>query len=222
MKLNKKAEEEQKRKEAEAAKKTIHTFQGSGSSTEEESPKKHSARQVKVGGLVGRPLLKELEEMSMGGRPKDKKVFEEEVLGACRAGGIDTEKIDDSATIMGRAYPKYSGGKSCFIPVVWDTGCSKSIISEQSVRGLGIHIEELERALSIVTASGDSLSIIGVADVFIKTQVMGVQRKMLQCCVLCGHKQAPEILVSLERMKALRIIHPTFGKETIYQYLFKK
>ena len=79
----------------------------------------------------------------MGGRPKDKKVFEEEVLRACRAGGIDTEKIDDSATTMGRAYSKYSGGKSCFIPVVCDTGCSKSIISEQSVRGLGIHIEEL-------------------------------------------------------------------------------
>ena len=148
--------------------------------------------------------------LSLGIRPKDKTVFEEEVLRACRAGGMDTEKIDDSATSMGRAYSKYSGGKSCFIPVVWDTGCSKSIISEQAVRGLGIHIEELGRALNIFTASGESLSIIGIADVFIKTQVTGDQRKMLQCCVLRGHKQAPEILVSLKRMKALRIIHPTF------------
>ena len=106
MKLKKKAEEEQKRKEAEAAKKTIHTFQGSGSSTEEESPKKLSARQAKVGGLVGRPLFKELEEMSMGGRPRDKRVFEQEVLRACRACGMDTEKIDDSAS--------HYNGKSIF------------------------------------------------------------------------------------------------------------
>ena len=38
--------------------------------------------------------------------------------------------------------------------------------------------------------------------------------------MLRGHKQAPEILVSLERMKALRIIHQTFGTETIDEYLF--
>ena len=131
------------------------------------------------------------------------------------------EKIDDSATTMARAYSKMSGGKACFIPLVWDTGCSKSIISEEAVRGLGIHIEELGKALNIVTASGESLSIFGVADVFIKTQVTGEHRKMIQCCVLRGNKQAPEILVSLERMKALRIIHPTFGKETIDDYLLK-
>ena len=40
---------------------------------------------------------------------------------ACRADGIDTEKIDDSATTMARAYSKISGGKTCFIPLVWDT-----------------------------------------------------------------------------------------------------
>ena len=118
-KLKKKAEEE--RKEAEAAKKTLQIFQGSGSSTEEESPKKFSARQGKVGSLVGRSLFKELNEMSLGGRPKDKKMFEEQVLRACRADGIDTEKIDDSATTMARAYSKISGGKTCFIPLVWDT-----------------------------------------------------------------------------------------------------
>ena len=35
--------------------------------------------------------------------------------------------------------------------------------------------------LNIVTASGDTLSIIGVADVYIKMQVTGDLRKMLQC-----------------------------------------
>ena len=163
MKLKKKAEEELKKKEAEAVKRAFQTYQGSGSSAEKESPKKLSSRQAKVGGLAGRSLYKELEEMSKGARPKDKKVFEEELLRACRAGNIDTEKADDSVITMGRAYSKYSGGKFMVIPVVRDTGCFKSIISEQAVKGPGIQMEELSRALNIVTAY-----IIGVADVFIK------------------------------------------------------
>ena len=56
VKLRKKAEEELKKKEAEAAKRAFQTYQGSGSSAEEESPKKLSARQAKVGGLAGRSL----------------------------------------------------------------------------------------------------------------------------------------------------------------------
>ena len=59
---------------------------------------------------------------------------------------------------------------------------------------MGIHIEELGKSLNIVTASGDSLSIVGVSDVFIKTQVTGEHMKMMQCCVLRGHKQAPRCL----------------------------
>ena len=82
------------------------------------------------------------------------------------------------------------------IPVVWDTGCSKSIISEQAVKGLGIQMEELRRALNIVMASGDLLSIIGVADIFIKTQVTGEKRRMIQCCVMAGHKGSPEFYES--------------------------
>ena len=56
VKLRKKAKEELKKKEAEAAKRAFLTYQGSGSSAEEESPKKLSARQAKVGGLAGRSL----------------------------------------------------------------------------------------------------------------------------------------------------------------------
>ena len=45
---------------------------------------------------------------------------------------------------------------------------------------------------------------------------------MVQCCVMAGHKGSPEVLVNLERMKALRIIYPMFGKETIDEYLYKE
>ena len=116
--------------------------------------------------------------------------------------------------LLRRVYSRYSGGRSCYIPVVWDTSCSKSIISEESVRGLGVHIEELGKSLNIISASGDTLSIVGTAHIFIKTQVTGPRKKMIQCCVLMGNKQASEILV-----KALRIIHESFGSQTIDECL---
>ena len=83
------------------------------------------------------------------------------------------------------------------------------------MKGLGIHIEEVGKSLNIISAS-----VVRVADVFTKTQVTGSRKKLLQCCVLRGNRQSPEILVSLERMKALHIIHETFGSETIDEYLF--
>ena len=81
-------------KEAEALRKAFQIFQTS-SDTEEESPKKFSARQAKLGDIAGRQLFKELNEMSMGTRPCVKKVLDEEVLRAYKAVG-DNEKIDDS------------------------------------------------------------------------------------------------------------------------------
>ena len=51
---------------------------------------------------------------------------------------------------MGKAFSRYSGGRACYIPIILDTGCSKSIISEEAVRALGSHINELERSLNII------------------------------------------------------------------------
>ena len=49
----------------------------------------------------------------------------------------------------------------------------------------------------------------------------GQKKKLIQCCVLRGNKQSPEILVSLEMMKTLKIMHPTFGKQTIDEFLYQ-
>ena len=132
-----------------------------------------------------------------------------------------TGEVDNSATTVGSAYARLTGGKGCQIPIIWDTGCSKSIISEEAVRSLGLQITELDRSLKIISASGEALTIIGVADIYIRTQVTGQKKKLIQCCVLRGNKQSPEILVSLEMMKKLRIIHPTFGKQTIDEFLYQ-
>ena len=88
------------------------------------------------------------------------------------------------------------------------------------MRALGSQITELDRSLKIISASGEALTIIGIADIYIQTQVTGQKKKLIQCCVLQGNKQSPEILVSLEKMKELRIIHPTFGRQTIDEFLY--
>ena len=49
----------------------------------------------------------------------------------------------------------------------------------------------------------------------------GQKKKLIQCCVLRGNKSCPEILVSLEKMKELKIIHPTFGRQTIDEFLYQ-
>ena len=87
---------------------------------------------------------------------------------------------DDSATTMGKAFARYTGGRGCYIPVIWDTGCSKSIISEEAVKALGSQITELDRSLKIISASGEALSIIGTADIFIQTQVTGKKKRPLK------------------------------------------
>ena len=60
-----------------------------------------------------------------------------------------------------------------------------------------------------------------MSDVFIKTQVTGKKKTLLQCAVLRRNKN-PEILVSLENMKKLGRVHPTFGHQTIDRSLFNQ
>ena len=121
---------------------------------------------------------------------------------------------------MGKAFSRYSKGVGCYIPIIWDTGCSLSIVSEEAVRALGYQINELDRLLKIISASSESLSIFGTADIFITTQVTGKRKRLLQCWVLRGNKQNPEILVSLEMMKKLKIVHETLGLQTIDEFLY--
>ena len=84
-----------------------------------------------------------------------------------RAYAARATEVDNSATTVGKAYARLTGGKGCQIPIIRDTGCSKSIISEEAVRSLGSQITELDRSLKIISASGEALTIIGVADIYI-------------------------------------------------------
>ena len=73
----------------------------------------------------------------------------------------------ETATVRGSAYSKLSGGKACEVPMVWDSGCTKDIVSEEVVSALGAHISKLNWPLTIVTASRDCLNILGTSNIFI-------------------------------------------------------
>ena len=72
----------------------------------------------------------------MAGDSKEAKKLGEEIFKAYRANGTNSLG-DESATTMGKAYSRLSGGMGCYIPVIWDSGCSKTIVSEEAVRALG-------------------------------------------------------------------------------------
>ena len=176
-------------------------------------------RQARLYVPHSRSLYKELNEMPSGSKPQEVKKLGDEILKMYRATGAESLG-DDSTTTIGKAFSRYSGGRGCYIPIIWDTGCSKSIVSEEAVRALGSQINKLYRSLKIIYASGDSLSTMGTEDIFITTQVIDKRKRLPQCCVLRGNKQNPEILVSLEMTKKLKIVHETFGLQTIDDFLY--
>ena len=66
------------------------------------------------------------------------------------------------------------------------------------------------------------LNILGTSNIFINMQVTGKGKKMLEGAVIKGNKQEREILVSLQNMKRFGIVHPTFGFETIDQFIYNQ
>ena len=89
------------------------------SDSEEDSPKRpvYAARQARLTGGKSRSLFKELNSMTDGNVEK----LGDEIFRAYAA----RAEVDDSATTVGRAYARLTGGKGCHIPIIWDTGCSK-------------------------------------------------------------------------------------------------
>ena len=147
----KKAEEAAKQAEIEAVKEaSLETFNVS-SYMEDDSPKKsevHSARQARILGAHSRSLFKELNQMAVK--------LGEEIYKTFRANDADS-LVDETATTMGKAFSRYSGGRGCYIPIICDSGCSKSIVFEGSVRALGSQIHELDKSLKIISERSEYL-----------------------------------------------------------------
>ena len=68
-----------------------------------------------------------------------------------------------------------------------DTGCSYNICSEQICKDLRVRIFPFKREMSIIDASGNLLSLLGSAYLYVKTQVLGRNTiKKLEVAVMKG------------------------------------
>ena len=74
--------------------------------------------------------------------------------------------------------------------------------------------------LKIIQADGSALNVIGSSVLFLEAENMK-GRRMIECAVIEGNG-AREILISLEYLKRWGIVHETFPRENLDDYLSRK
>ena len=107
---------------------------------------------------------------------------------------------------------------------VWDktflfgTGATVSIIGEKIAKSNNLVINRLDKLCNIVEASGANPDIIGYCQFYVKLAALG-KIKRLKCLVVQGNKVDREILICIQVLKKLDLIHPTFGRVTVSNYI---
>ena len=79
----------------------------------------------------------------------------------------------------------------------------------------------LTQDLTIIEASGSELKILGTAILFLESEMLGSDRKELEVAVIEGVEGNKEILVSLKLMKTWKMVHETFTRETVENYIIR-
>ena len=83
-----------------------------------------------------------------------------------------------------------------------------------------LDVEALARSLKIIQADGSALNVIGSSVLYLEAENMKGRRR-IECAVIEGNG-AREILISLEYLKRWHIVHETFPKENLDDYLSRK
>ena len=81
-------------------------------------------------------------------------------------------------------------------------------------------IYKLKQERFVTEASGNLLNIIGVCELFIKLPFVNSTKK-LECLVLRGSAMDREILISCDMLIKSDLIHSTFGKETVTDFMHR-
>ena len=126
---------------------------------------------------------------------------------------------DDSPMTTNTVFKELKGRKGVSVTTCWDTGCTFPISSLAVIKQLKAEIIPLTQDLTIVEASGSELSILGTATIFMETEVLGTDKKELEVAVREGVDGNKEILVSLKLMKMWGMVHDTFPKETVDNFV---
>ena len=81
-------------------------------------------------------------------------------------------------------------------------------------------IYKLKQERFVTEASGNLLNIIGVCEIFVKLPFVKSTKK-LECLVLRGNSVDREILVSCDTLMKWDLIHDTFGRETVTDFIHR-
>ena len=81
-------------------------------------------------------------------------------------------------------------------------------------------INKLKQKHFVTEASGNMLNIIGSVEIFVQIPFVK-STKRLECLVLRGASVDREILVSCDTLMKWDLIHDTFGRETITDYVYR-
>ena len=122
----------------------------------------------------------------------------------------------DSSPMTTTTMYRDSRGKSgTLVNTCWDTGCTFPIASLEVINQLKAKVTPLTQDLTIVEASGSTLSLLGTASIFLESDVLGDGRKEIEVAVIQGVEGEKEVLVSLKLMKEWGMVHESFPHETV-------
>ena len=101
-----------------------------------------------------------------------------------------------------------------------DSGAHVNIIGEDIANDSKVKIYKLKQERFVTEASGNLLNIIGVCEIFVKLPFVKSTKK-LECLVLRGNSVDREILVSCDMLIKWDLIHSTFGRETVTDFIHR-
>ena len=101
-----------------------------------------------------------------------------------------------------------------------DSGAGVNIISEDIANNLKVKIYKLKQKRFVTEASGNMLNIIGSVEIFVQIPFVKSTKK-LEFLVLRGASIDREILVSCDTLMKWDLIHDTFGRETVTDYVYR-
>ena len=127
-----------------------------------------------------------------------------------------------SPVIQGKCFRKRLDKFFTWESMIADKGCLSHICTEQIAKDLRLKIFPFKREMSIIDASGNLLSLLGSAYLFVKTQVLGRNKiKKLEVAVLKGSNSDREILLSLKTLIDWNLVHPDFPNVQLDSFIQK-
>ena len=101
-----------------------------------------------------------------------------------------------------------------------DSGAGVNIIGEDIANDSKVKLYKLKQERFVTEASGNLLNIISVCEIFVKIPFVKSTKK-LKCLVLRGNSVDRKILISCDTLMKWDLIHDTFGRETVTDYIHR-